>query len=121
MERVVVGLSPFSRRSRSLAVSHVVSGLSRGLEPGEYVVVHDPADGTDFTATVADIHFELEDTVYRLELGTRITADEAAEWVAPSGPDDDGHVSTRQLMDLLGELRRRERALQEFLGETARR
>lgn len=120
MERVVVELSRFSRRSRSLAVSHVASGLSRGLEQGEYVVVHDPADGVDFTATVADIHFELEDTVYRLELGTRITADEAADWLAPTVPDD-GRVSTRQLMDLLGELRRRERALQEFLGETARR
>lgn len=121
MERVVVELSQFSRRSRSVAVSHVASGLSRGLEPGEYVVVHDTSDGADFTAAVADIHFEVDDTVYRLELGTRITAEEAAEWLAPPVTDDEGRVSTRQLMDLLGELRRRERALQEFLGETARR
>ena len=121
MERVVVEVGPFSRRSRSLAVSHVACGLTRGLEPGEYVVVHDPAADNDFTATVADIHFEPEDTVYRLELGTRITADEAAEWLAPEVDEDDGRVSTRQLMELLGELRQRERALQEFLGETARR
>jgi hypothetical protein len=121
MERVAVEMGPFSRRSRSLVVSHVASGLTRGLEPGEYVVVHDPSDGVDFIAVVADIHFELEDTVYRLELGTRITSGEAAEWVAPPVAEDDGRVSTRQLMDLLGELRRRERALQEFIGETARR
>jgi hypothetical protein len=120
MERVVVELSPFSRRSRSLAVSHVACGLRRGLEQGEYVVLHDPVDGTDFTASVADIGFELEDTVYRLELGTRITADEAAEWQAPATDEADAPMSTRRLMDLLGELRRRERALQEVLGEIAR-
>lgn len=121
MERVVVELSPFSRRSRSLAVSHAACGLHRGLEPGEYVVVHDPVEDADFTATVADVHFELDDTVYRLEIGTRITTEEAAEWLAPAVPDGDGRVSTRQILDLLGELRRRERALQEFLGDTARR
>ncbi len=98
-------------------MSHVGSGLPHGLEPGEYVVVHDPTDGADFTATVADIDFTLEDTVYRLELGTRITPAEAAEWLAPAADETDAPMSTRRLMDLLGELRRRERALQEFLGE----
>ena len=117
MERVVVELSPFTRRSRSIAVSHVAAGLSRGLEPGEFVLVHDPADGADFTAAVADIGFEPEDTVYRLELGTRITAEEAEEWLAPEpAPTAAGQVTTRRLIDLLRELRSRERALQEFLG-----
>ena len=120
MERVVAELSPFSRRSRSLAVSHVAVGLSRGLEPGEHVVIHDPTEGSDFTAAVADIHFGLEDTVYRLELGTRITAEEAAAWTAPTVVDHDGRVSARQMVELLGELRRRERALQELLGGAAR-
>lgn len=119
MERVVVGVSPFSRRSRSLAVSHVGSGLPHGVEPGDYIVVHDPTDGADFTASVADIDFRLEDTVYRLELGTRITPTEAAEWLAPATDDTDAPMSTRRLMDLLGELRRRERALQELLSEIA--
>lgn len=117
MERVVVELTPFTRRSRSVAVSHRAAALPRGLEPGEFVVVHDPSDEADFTATVADIGFELEDTVYRLELGTRITPEEAAEWLAPEpSAEETGHVSTRRLMDLLLELRRRERALQEILG-----
>jgi hypothetical protein len=117
MERVVVELSPFTRRSRSLAVSHVAARLARGLEPGEFVLVHDPADGADFTAAVADIGFEPEDTVYRVELGTRITPEEAEEWLAPEAtPTASGRMSTRRLMDLLLELRSRERALQEFLG-----
>jgi hypothetical protein len=117
MERVVVELSPFTRRIRSLTVSHVAAGLPRGLESGEFVLVHDPADGADFTAAVADIDFEIDDTVYRLELGTRITADEAREWLAPEpAPTAGGQVTTRRLIDLLGELRSRERALQEILG-----
>lgn len=118
VERVVVELTPFSRRSRSLAVGHVACGLPRGLERGEYVVVHDPTDGTDFTALVADLDVEPEETVYRLEIGSRITAAEAAEWQAPAADDDaSAPVSARRLMDLLGELRRRERALQEFLDQ----
>ena len=119
MERVVAQLSPFTRRSRSIAVSHVAAGVPRGLEPGEFVVVHDPVDGSDFTATVVDIDFELHDTVYRLELGTRITSDEAAEWLAPEPePTTGARVTTRRLMELLGELRTRERSLQEFLEIT---
>lgn len=116
MERIDATLTAFTRRSRSLAVSHVAAGLARGLEPGEFVLVHDPADAAHFTATVADIDFELDDTVYRLELGTRVTAAEAAEWLAPEPDPSTGQVSTRQLMDMLGELRRRERALDELLG-----
>lgn len=118
MERIDLALSEFSRRSRSLAVSHAASALSRGLDLGEYVVVHDHAAGpagADYTAIVADVHFELEDTVYRLELGTRITPEEAAEWLAPA--TEDGPITTSRLAGLLGELRSRERALQEFLGE----
>jgi hypothetical protein len=117
MEQIVVELSAFTRRSGSVAVGHVRAGLSRGLEPGELVLVHDPADGADFTAAVADIDFELADTVYRLELGTRITAAETVEWLAPTPAEAPaGHVSARRLAELLGELRRRERALEEFLG-----
>lgn len=120
MERIDVALSAFTRRSRSVAVGHVAAGLSRGLEPGEFVLVRDPADGAHFTAAVADIDFELEDTVYRLEIGARVTAAEAAEWMAPEAEAAPGRVSARQLMDMLGELRRRERALEEFLGDVVR-
>lgn len=109
-------LSPFTRRSRSLAVSHVQQGLTRGLEPGEHVLVHDPAAGEHFTAKVADIHFELDDTDYRLELGTRITAAEAAEWLVPSSAAED-RLTTRDIVDLLAELRRSERDISAALAE----
>lgn len=118
VEQIVVELSAFTRRSGSLAVGHVGAGLTCGLEPGELVLVHDRSDGADFTAAVADIDFELADTVYRLELGTRITAAEAAAWLAPQPVEAPaGHMSTQRLVGLLGELRRRERALAEFLAE----
>lgn len=112
----MVELSAFTRRSGSVAVSHVGAGLTRGLEPRELVLVHDPSDGADFTAAVADIDFELDDTVYRIEIGTRITAAEAAEWLAPPPVDaPEGHVSAQRLVALLGELRRREQALEKLL------
>lgn len=121
MECIDLALTAFTRRSRSVTASHRAAGLSRGLEPGEFVLVRDPADDEHFTATVADIHFELEDTVYRLELGTRVTAGEAAEWLSAAvEPAVGGRVSARQLMDMLSELRRGERALEELLGSARR-
>lgn len=116
MEQIETALSPFTRRSRSLAVSHVDQALTRGLEPGEHLLVHDPVTDEHFTAVVADIHFELEDTGYRLQLGTRITAAEAAEWLTPSNADDD-RLTTRDLIDLLAELRHSEREVSEALAE----
>ncbi len=107
MEQIVVALSPFTRRSRSLSVHHTEQSLTRGLEPGEHVVVRDAATGEHHTGVVADICFELHDTSYRIVLGTRITADEAAEWLSPSVDDD--RLSTRDIVDLLAELRRSER------------
>lgn len=118
MERIVVGLTGFTRRSRSLAISHVGLGLTRGLEPGELVVVHDPADGADFAARVADIGFELDDTTYRLELGSRILPEEAADRRAPSAGD--GTLGMQDLITLLAELRAGEQALDEIVGARAR-
>lgn len=116
MEQIKVALSPFTRRSRSLAVSHVAQGLSRGLEPGEHVLVHDEAADEHFTARVADIDFGLDDTGYRIELGTRITAGEAMEWMHPTATTDD-RLTTRDIVDLLAELRRSERDVAEALAE----
>ena len=115
MQKIVVALSPFTRRSRSLAVSHVALGLSRGLEPGEHVLVHDPEADEHFTAIVADIAFETADTSYRLEIGTRITAAEAAEWLAP--PRDDDRLTTQDIVALLEALRRSERDVSAALAE----
>lgn len=115
MEQIMVALSPFTRRSRSLAVSHTEQELARGLEPGEHVIVHDAHADEYFSALVADIDFDLTDTSYRLELGGRITPAEAAEWMAP--PTNDGHLSTRDIVDLLAELRRSERSVSAALAD----
>jgi hypothetical protein len=115
VEQIEVALSPFTRRSLSLAVSHLDHDLTRGLEPGEHLLVHDPVADEHFTAVVADIHFDLEDTGYRLQLGTRITAAEATEWLTPAADGDD-RLTTRDLIDLLAELRRGERDISAALA-----
>lgn len=114
MEQISVELSPFTRRSRSLAVSHQAHDLARGLEPGEHVLVHDPVVDEHFNAVVADIHYDLSDTTYRLTVGGRITAGEAAEWLAPA--TDDETLTTRDIVDLLAELRRGERDISAALA-----
>ena len=87
-ELLELSVSPFSRRSRSVVVRHTDTALTRGLEPRERVEVRDGS--TRWTATVQDIHFELTDTLYRLELGpasavgasTPLVASEAAPLLA---------------------------------------
>jgi hypothetical protein len=115
MEQIVVALSPFTRRSRSLGISHRDHALGRGLETGEHVLVHDPRADEHFRAIVADVEFELDDTSYRLEIGGRITADEAVDWLAPSRGDD--HLSTGEIVALLEELRRSERDVSAALND----
>lgn len=114
MEQITVALSPFTRRSRSLSVSHRAHDLGRGLETGEHVLIHDPIADEHFNAVVADIHFDLDDTAYRLTVGGRITAGEAAEWMAPAA--DDNALTTRDIVDLLAELRRGERDISAALA-----
>ncbi|MCL8027662.1 hypothetical protein [Nocardioides bruguierae] len=91
---------------------HSETALGRGLEPGEVVMLVDP-EGEYHTATVLDLRFELEDTVYVLRRDARVppeqvrdrmlhVAPRAPEEGSPPGPDDE-----RSVVDLLGELRRR--------------
>lgn len=106
VQTLEVELPDFVLRRRSLQVSHVASGsLERGLEPGELVLLHDRVRGF-WAARVADLDFELADTVYRLDIGVRLSAAEASELAlgrreaAAPGP-----VSKQELLDLLGRLR----------------
>jgi len=115
VEQIVVALSPFTRRSRSLAVSHAAAGLHRGLDPGEHLLIHDPDAGEHFTGVVADVAFELADTSYRIEIGTRITSAEAHERLAPAA--DRGRLGIADAVALLAELRRGERAVAAALVE----
>ena len=68
MEILDLELGEFTRRIGSVVVSHNATTLTRGLEFGEAVLVHD-GDGGSMVARVADISFGYADTYYRLELG----------------------------------------------------
>jgi hypothetical protein len=93
------------RGERTLVVGHSLTGLTRGLEPRESVVLH-TADGDYYAAQLRGIEFELEDTVYTFAVGARLPENLALERVA--GLDPAVHdLSLHQLVDLLGELRGR--------------
>lgn len=80
MELIVTEVSELTRRSRSLVVAHQETGLSRGLEYGERVLV---LDGSEYrTAVVVDLDFDLHETHYRLVLGGRVPARLAAKTLA---------------------------------------
>ncbi len=108
MELVESIVPQLSRRSRSLVVRHTAAGLLRCLEPGEAVVVHDPTSGDYWAGAVADVDFEVADTVYRVELGVRLPEDHARERIgAPVGHGalTEETVDMQDLLDLLGAAR----------------
>lgn len=99
MELIDIELSDFTRRSRSVVLAHRASGLDRGLEYGERILLHTGGDEYR-AAVVADIDFDLEDTHYRLILGGRVPAELARE----NGEDAaavSGRVSVRDVADML--------------------
>ena len=90
-----------------LIVSHVEARLTRALEPGEDVVLLD-ADGEYHSAFVADLRFELEDTLYVLDRGVRLPPEQASERLerADGGPESRGLESTQSVLDMLAAWRR---------------
>jgi hypothetical protein len=104
MELIETELSDFTRRSRSLVVVQGETGLTRGLEYGERVLVR--SNGEYRTAVVADIDFELSDTRYRLVLGGRVPTEMAESRLLgeidarPSGGAN-GPVSVHDIADML--------------------
>lgn len=99
MELIDIELTEFTRRSRSVVLAHRDSGLQRGLEYGERVLLQ---TGEEYrTAVVADIDFDLEDTHYRLVLGGRVPAELAREKVAGTAPAVSGRVSVHDIADML--------------------
>jgi hypothetical protein len=91
-----------------MLVAHSATALTRGLEPGEKVLVRD--GGQHWRATVRDISFDLTDTHYRLELGAAVDADEAGLLLASPCTDPAGTAGTVDTADVL-DLLRRARAL----------
>lgn len=100
MELIDIELSEFTRRSRSVVLAHGASGLDRGLEYGERVLLHTGGDEYR-TAVVADIDFDLEDTHYRLVLGGRVPAELAQEKTDGTVASVSGRVSVHDIADLL--------------------
>lgn len=117
METIDIELGEFTRRSRSVVLRHTATALRRGLEPGEQVLLRDPRLGC-FTASVVDIDFDLDDTVYRVELGVRISDQEAAERARRPVSDGGAPVGRQELLGLLGQLRSAAHTLQHGLGRS---
>ncbi len=89
------------RDGQTAVVAHSESGLTRGLELGEAVVL---SVGSEYRAAkVRHLEFEPDDTYYTLDLGGRLPADLAHERIAGLGPLSD--TSLHEVVDLLGELR----------------
>lgn len=101
MELITATLSEFTKRSRSLSIGHAETGLQRGLEYGERVIV---LSGSEYrTAVVADLSFTSDDTHYRLVLGGRVPAETAEACLI--GEIDvrrtSGQVSVHDVADML--------------------
>jgi hypothetical protein len=105
MEIVELDVAVAVRGEHTLVVRHSLTQLDRGLEPRESVVLH-TAQGDHYAAQVRGIEFELEDTVYTLDVGARLPEDLALERVQGLDPDEHD-LSLHELVDLLGELRGR--------------
>lgn len=96
-------VAEFTRRSRSLLVSHTAAGLPRGLEPGEVVVVRSGAE--HWTGCVVDLDFTLDDTVYRLSLGGVVPADQAEALLCEDAAAEAPRVDVADVVAMLGSLR----------------
>jgi hypothetical protein len=103
VELIDIELSEFTRRSRSVVLTHSDSGLARGLEHGERVLLH---TGEEYrTAVVADIDYDLADTHYRLILGGRVPTDLALERAEATSPSAPGRVSVHDIAEMLADSR----------------
>jgi hypothetical protein len=98
----------------TFTLAHASTDLTRGLNPLEEVVIRD-LDGELHAATVEDIDYTLDDTVYLLQVGVRLPPEIAEERLRQDGPGatsenpEDGVEDVQSIVDLLGRLRRRPR------------
>lgn len=115
MELVETAVPELSRRSRSMLVRHAATALARRLELGEEVVLHDPATGDHWSATVVDVHAagSATERAYRFELGVRLPEEHAlARLGEVTGHEklfSEEQVDMQDLLDLLGAVRRTDR------------
>lgn len=91
---------------RMFPLHHSHTSLTRGLEPGEEIVIID-ADGEYHAAAVVDIAFTADDTVYVLQTGVRLPEEHARARV--EGADGTGPGGVDGVVDLIGEMLKRSR------------
>ena len=106
METLSVPLTEFNLRSGSVLLKHSETTLTRGLEPGEVVLLQ--SGERFFYAAVADITFEIDDTHHRLTIGPEISESESREVrrAAETGSEPShGPVDTAELLYLLRQAR----------------
>lgn len=103
MELIDVEISEFTRRSRSFLLTHEATGLVRGLEYGERVLLHTGAEYR--TAVVADIDHDREHAYYRLVLGGLVPAEIALDRVRDGAPRLSGRVSVHDVADVMAHAR----------------
>ncbi|MDP3890104.1 hypothetical protein [Nocardioides sp.] len=103
MQLIDVELSELTLRRRSVPVSHYSAGLAAALEPGDPVVLRD-STGEYYSATVADLSFDLADTHYRLEIGVRLPEEIALDRLAgfPAAFESE---ALQELLELIGQAR----------------
>ena len=113
MELVETAVPELSRRGRSMLVRHAHTDLPRRLEAGEEVVLHDPATGDYWSASVVDVHPPAAGRVepdYRLALGARLPEEHALARVGEVAGHEalfsEEQVDVQDLLDLLGAVRR---------------
>jgi hypothetical protein len=104
MEMIDAGELVPGPAARTVLVAHSRTGLRRGLDFGETVLLR-ADDGEYHVAQVVDITFELDDTVYTCELGGRIPEDLARERAAGIDPLH-SDMELHEVVDLLHDLRR---------------
>lgn len=104
MNRVKVAMTAEQLNGKYFVTArHSESQLDRGLELAESLVVLD-ADGHYRAGTVEQVDFSIDDTSYRIRLGSRLPEDLATERISGAVLSRD-RQSVHDVVDLLGDLR----------------
>ena len=111
---VMVSTRLLSGLAGTFTLAHASTDLTRGLNPLEEIVIRD-LDGELHAATVEDIDYTIDDTIYLLQVGVRLPPEIAEERLLHDGPGArsespaDGVESVQSIVDLIDRLRRRPR------------
>lgn len=109
MELIDLIIDAEALRTRSVPLLHSSTGLDRGLEFLERVVLRDPETEEFHSGRVTGIAPIEEDTVYTFEVGVRLPKDLAIDRLA-GFPSASNYLGVQDVLDLLGEARKGHRS-----------